>query len=134
MKHDITKQQYDWLILNGYAKNCKKTQTQPGTIVDYKTSSTKPSDIMPFGYKIQLLSYAWALRQSGTKINRIRLVYVTRPTKTLPERLFVINHMITDSDWKLVEDTLHLIAESVQAIKDYPHLKHLIFKSMSIKE
>lgn len=104
------------------------------SIEDYKTASTKPSDTMPFGYKIQQLTYAWILKQQGHTVDKISLIYVVKPTKTLPERLFVVSHIIKDEDFVMVEDTLKLIAESVQIVKDYPELTHLIFKSYALKE
>jgi hypothetical protein len=55
-----------------------------GTIVDYKNVSTKPNtDTIPFEYKIQLLAYAYIYKKMGISIDRIRLVYTVRPTKTL---------------------------------------------------
>ena len=39
-------------------------------VVDYKTVSTKPNEsAIPFGYKIQMLAYAYALKQLGYEIN-----------------------------------------------------------------
>ena len=104
------------------------------TIVDYKNVSTKPkTDSIPFAYKIQMLAYAYADRARGINTDRIRLVYTVRPTKTLPIRVFEVNHMIQDHDWLLIENTLSLIAESITATRNNPELTHLIFKSMSLK-
>jgi hypothetical protein len=104
------------------------------TIVDYKNVSTKPkTDSIPFGDKIQMMAYAFADRERGIETDRIRLVYTVRPTKTLPVRVFVVNHMIQESDWDLIENTLNLISESVLAIRKDPSMTHLIFKSMNLK-
>jgi len=105
------------------------------TITDYKNVSTKPNTTsIPFGYKIQMLAYAYADRERGIETDRIRLVYTVRPTKTLPVRVFVVNHMIQESDWILVEQTLNLIAESVLAVRNDPSITHLVFKSMNLKQ
>ena len=104
-------------------------------IVDFKTVSTKPNEsVIPFGYKIQLLSYAYALRQHGYEINRIRLVYGVKPTKTIPARCIVVTEEIDYLADKLIDDTLKLIGESVLAVKNNPQLAYLIFKSMDLKQ
>ena len=105
-------------------------------IVDYKNETSKPSNLVtiPFKYKIQMLAYAYLLyKRNGTKPTRLRVVYIIRPTKTLPARCFVVTETIQDSDWKLIEDSLNLITESILAIKENPALTHLIFKSMEFK-
>ena len=104
-------------------------------VVDYKSASIKPNtDKIHFPYLIQLLAYAYCYRAQGIDITRLRIVYVVRPTKTLPVRTFIVNHIITPEDWTLITDTLLLIAESIQAIRSHPELTHLIFKSMKLKE
>lgn len=104
-------------------------------IVDYKTVSVKPNEnVIPFGYKIQMLAYAYALRQQGYVINRIRLVYGVKPTKTLPARCIVVTENIDYVNEKLINDTLRLIGESVLTVKEHPELAYLIFKSMDLKE
>lgn len=108
---------------------------QGDTLIDYKSASSKPrTDSMVFNYKIQLLAYAWILKQSGVEINRLRLVYVTRRTKTLPSRLFEVNHMITGEDWTLIEETLNLMADTVIKQWEEPSLIPLLYKSMKLKE
>ncbi|MFA7029631.1 MAG: PD-(D/E)XK nuclease family protein [Candidatus Cloacimonadaceae bacterium] len=117
-------------------------------IVDYKTysSNTKPTKIS-FDYRIQALSYAWILKQNGINIERIRIVYISKPIDTraisektgkpigkiVPSELTVITEMITPEDWELVEDTLMLIALSIKRAKEDPTLVPLLFKSMKLK-
>lgn len=104
-------------------------------IVDFKTVSTKPNEsVIPFGYKIQLLSYAYAFRQKGYEINRIRLVYGVKPTQRIPARCIVVTENIDFMAEKLVDDTLKLIGESVLAVRENPNLTYLIFQSMDLKE
>jgi hypothetical protein len=118
------------------------------TIIDYKTysSATEPTKIS-FDYKIQALAYAFMFRYNGTPINRIRLVYVNRPIDTrsisektgksigkiTPPRVTVLTEVITEDDWKMITDTLTLMADSIQAVRSQPELTHIIFKSMSLK-
>lgn len=106
-----------------------------GTILcDYKNVSTKPNElVIPFGYKIQLLTYAYALKQQGYEIDRIRIIYGIKPTKTLPARCIVVTEEIDYVSEKLVKDTLELIAESILIVREKPELTHLIFKSMDLK-
>jgi len=135
MKYEITKEDYERLVAAGYSHDCEIRYTSPSTITDYKNVSTKPkTDSIPFGYKIQMLAYAYADRERGINTDRIRLVYTVRPTKTLPVRVFVVNHMIQESDWILIENTLNLIAESVLAVRNDPSITHLVFKSMNLKQ
>lgn len=104
-------------------------------IVDFKTVATKPNEsVIPFGYKIQLLSYAMAFRQKGYEVNRIRIVYGVKPTQKLGARCIVVTENIDFMAEKLVNDTLKLIGESVLAVIDNPNLAYLIFKSMDLKE
>ena len=107
-----------------------------GTVLcDYKNVSIKPNETyIPFGYKMQLLAYAYALRQHGYEVDRIRLIYGIRPTKTLPARCIVVTEEIDYKADKLVKDTLELIAESVLIVREKPELTHLIFKSMDLKQ
>lgn len=103
-------------------------------IVDFKTVATKPNENqIPFNYKIQLLAYAYAFREKGYDINRIRIVYGVKPTKTLPARCFVVTEQIGDAEEKLINDTIKLIAESVIICKNQPELTYLIFKSYDLK-
>ena len=103
-------------------------------IVDFKTVGKKPDEnIIPWGYKIQLLAYAYAFRKQGYNINRIRLVYGVKPTKTIPARCITVTELITPEHEKMIQDTLQLITESVIICRNNPELVYLIFKSMELK-
>ena len=103
-------------------------------IVDYKNVSTKPkTDNIPWNYYIQLMAYAWMLKQEGTEINKIRLVYVVRPTKTMGVRIFKVTKVITEKDYQAVEDVFQLISDTILVSRDNPELNHLLFKSMELK-
>ena len=83
-------------------------------ICDFKIVGKKPDEtVIPFNYKVQLLSYAYAFRQKGYDINRIRLIYGVKPTKTLPARCYVVTEEITSEHDKLIDDTLKLITDGL---------------------
>ena len=104
-------------------------------VVDYKNVSTKPNDKqIPFNYKIQLLAYAYILNRNNYFIDRIRIVYGVRPTKTLPARTIVVTEEIGYQDWEMIENTLELMADTVLLVKEKPELAYLLFKSMRLKE
>lgn len=117
-------------IKNGIYIKGTNDARQGSTIVDYKTASKKPSDTIPFNYYIQLMAYAYMYKAQGVFIDRIRLVYAVAPTKTLPARQFIVSQMITDADWKMIEDTLTLMADTIQLHFDKPELDYITFKSM----
>lgn len=104
-------------------------------VVDFKTVSKKPVEgsQIPFNYLIQLLSYAYMLRQHGYEINRIRIVWGILPTKTIGARVMETTQEIDFTHEKLIKDTLQLIAETVIKAREDPSLIHLLFKSMDLK-
>ena len=51
------------------------------TVVDYKTTRNK-KDKITIEYRRQLYMYAWALRQNGTEIDSVRIVYIQQPLKS----------------------------------------------------
>ena len=80
------------------------------------------------------MAYAWMCKQEGIEINKIRLVYTVRPTKTLPVRVFKVTQVINEKDYQAIEDVLQLIADTVLLSQSNPELKYLLFKSMTLKE
>ena len=105
-----------------------------GMVLDYKTAGKKPNtETIPFGYKIQALAYAKCYEAQGYTVDRIRIVYCVRPTKTLPERLFVVTQQITEEDWELIDNTLELMADSILYSQEHPETIPLIFKSQKLK-
>ena len=107
---------------------------QGTTIVDYKTTATKPrTDSIPWHYYIQLMAYAWACKKQGITIDRIRIVWVCRPTKTLGPRVFVVNQQISSADWQAIDDVLRIMTDSILLHEAQPELDYLVFKSMQFK-
>jgi hypothetical protein len=107
-----------------------------GTIVgDYKTVSRKPSlEKIPLSYKRQLMSYARMYKEQGLEIDTIRIVYIVRPTKTLPARIFIVDHAVEYDDWVMIDNTLELIADTVLLSNKQPELRYILWKSMEYKE
>ncbi len=109
-------------------------------ITDYKTysSKTKPRAI-PQHYKYQLLVYAWILTQLGYTVTRLRLVYVNRNIegeisektgkrlKSYPPEVTVLTDTLEPGDLDFIEGLLKLSADSMEAVKKYPELAHVIW-------
>ena len=132
---DETEQSGHLKILDGvYVAGTWDGYYQDGTILDYKTASKKPNtDSIPFKYLIQALAYAKMLKAQGREANRIRIVYVVQKTKTLPVRVFVVDHIITQENWEMIDNTLMLMAETIRLQRSHPEYIHLLYKSMKLK-
>lgn len=114
-------------------------------IIDYKTTSEKsPKMYIPYNYKLQLLCYAYIYKQLGLDIDSISIVWITRnevgrlgktgkPLKDYPSKVVEVTELITEDDFKFIKDILCLVAESIQATKEYPHLKHIIWRDYRLK-
>ncbi len=124
----------DLVYVGGSCDNYTKTGITSGTVVDYKSTSKKPSDKIPYNYYIQAMAYAYMYKSQGKPVDRIKLVYVVRPTKTLGVRLFEVSHQITKADWRAIEDALTIIADTILLTKKSPELTYLLFKSMQFKD
>jgi hypothetical protein len=110
-------------------------ETRNGMVVDFKTTNTKPNTTsIPVHYKIQLLAYWYMLRSNGYKnLDRIRLVYVVKPTKTLPVRVFKVTETVSPEDYTLINDTLKLMADTMLLHYEKPELDYIMFKSYKLK-
>jgi ATP-dependent helicase/DNAse subunit B len=121
--------------ISGVSKQPDGTYSGSGTIVDYKTTATKPrTDSIPWHYYIQLMAYAWACKQQGITIDRIRIVWICRPTKTLGPRVFVVNQQISPADWQAIDDVLRIMTDSILLHEAQPELDYLVFKSLSFRQ
>lgn len=104
------------------------------TIVDYKTVDKLPSSsTISFKHKIQLLAYAYAMRDKGMTVDSMRIVYAIRPTKTIGARCLVIEEPITDQVMYEAIETFKLIADTIKLIREHPEYIYIIFKSMKLK-
>lgn len=119
---------------------------QKRKVVDYKTTSDlTPKKVIPYNYKLQLLTYAWILKQKGYPIDTISIVWIThnqvnrisettgKRMQDYPTTVSEVSEIIGQKDFEFIESILKLVAESVQATKDYPHLTHVIWKDYRLK-
>ena len=115
-------------------------------LFDYKTTSSlsAPSHIT-FGYRLQLLAYAYANIQSGTPIRQASIIWITnhqvnrtntkgKPLEDYPatcSRSSIIT--IDDESLRYIEDILKLVAETVQFVKANPQYAYIAFKDYRLK-
>ena len=121
---------YDALVYHSYSNDPSKCSY---TIRDYKTSSTKPTGFS-YKYKMQMMVYAWVLRQKGYDIRSIELHFVTRPTKTLPPRYFKFTEMINEDDFDKIESQLKTIAHSIKLWKEQPEIRFALAQDWRLRE
>lgn len=117
-----------------------------GLVVDYKTTSSKsvPTSF-PRAYYFQLMTYAWVLRKTNRPITQLRLVYNTtyidggisektgKPLKSYPSDVTILNHLITEEDFALIDGCINLIAESVQFWNQHPEFRYLLAQDYRLK-
>lgn len=136
-------------MYEGYYPSGSIDAVQNGMIVDYKTynSATRPSSI-PMNYRYQLLIYAYICIKNNTPIDRIRLVYISRPRDTRsisektgkpigkisPPEVTVLTESITSDDIDFIESVLSLCIETVITAKDHPELAYMLFRDYRLKE
>lgn len=115
-------------------------------IIDFKTTSDKtPKDYIPMNYKWQLLTYAYICKQLGMNVNRIKIIWVTtnevgrysektgKALKDYPTQVVPITNLITEDDYKWIDDYLHLIAETIEYYKANTDLAYLLFSDYRLK-
>jgi len=102
------------------------------TVRDYKTASTKPASFS-WAYTLQAYTYAYILHQKGIKVSQVELCYAVQPTKTLPVRTFSFVKPFDDSAYTMIEGILLLVADSVQAWKEWPQGRYLLANDYRLK-
>ena len=120
--------------------------TSSGTIVDYKTTSMiKLPDTIKYEYRLQLLTYAWVLKQKGINIDRIRIVYVSRDKpgaisektgkqlKSYPSQVKVLTENILEQDLEYIDGIINLIADSIERWNSTPEDRYLLAKDYRLK-
>lgn len=116
------------------------------TIIDWKTtSSLTPPSKFSRNYWFQQMTYVWVLKQQGIDINFLKLVFIStnqvgrvsektgKPLKDYPSTVTVLTEPVTEQALGLIGDCLRVIAESVQAWKDYPEMRHLLAQDLRLK-
>ncbi len=115
-------------------------QIGPALINDYKTTSLTPARIpkvLKYEYKLQLLTYAWVLKQKGITADRIKNTYITRqdinrigktgkPLKDYPSEIITIIENITEESMEYIDSIIKLIAHSVQYWNNHPEHRYLL--------
>lgn len=142
----VSKEVYTEAKAQGIKTKIDVSNTGNGTIVDYKTTSSKsPPNKISRPYWFQQMTYAYIARKHGYEINRIRLVFVTtnemnrysektgKKLKDYPSQVSIVNHEITDLDMEIIENTLKLIAESVTLWNTKPELRYILAQDRRLK-
>lgn len=118
-------------------------------LTDYKTMSSldnaRVPKTFPRTYYFQQMAYVYMLRKRGYRVDYAELVYVSRantgrisettgkPMKDYPSEVNVVRHEITDEDMTIIENTLNLIAESVDLWNSNPELRYILAKDYRLK-
>jgi hypothetical protein len=102
------------------------------TLRDWKTSSTKTSSFS-YKYKLQALSYCYLLDKHGIKIDRMQLCYATRPTKTLPVRVYDFAIEVQPQSMEFITGIINVIADSVMAWDKFPSCRYLLAHDYRLK-
>ena len=102
---------------------------------DYKSSSTKPTDAYAFTkkYRFQLYIYVYILQKLGITVDAVELLYISRPTKTLPARIFSYIEPVEHTTLGITESKLQLITDSILMFRDKPELRHIIGQDQRLK-
>lgn len=116
------------------------------SIIDYKTTSASyPPKSIPRNYWFQQMCYVYLARMNGHKINSFALAYITtsetnrisektgKPLKDYPSTVTLLEDVVTGQDIEIIENSIKLIAESVQAWNDHPDLRHVIGQDYRFK-
>ena len=116
-------------------------------IYDYKTTSalSAPSSIS-YGYRLQLLAYAYALIKSGNPISTASIIWITtnqvnrtspetgKPMKDYPATCSVSKSItIDEQSLEFIESILKLVAETVQFVKANPDKAYIAFRDYRLK-
>ena len=116
------------------------------TLADYKsTSSNSPPTKISRPYYFQQLAYAYLARKHGYDIRFIRLIFITtnelnrvsdktgKRLKDYPSVVSTVNYEITPTDMDIIENTIKLVAESVQSWQTNPELRYLLAQDYRLK-
>ena len=106
--------------IDGYEEDRK-------VVIDYKTCGRKPAGITE-SHRLQLTSYAFAMIAEGIEVDTIRAVYVQRPTKTLPARVWIFDEELDDKMLLTMVDTIEMMKGSWNAALEYPDLTKYLFR------
>ena len=104
------------------------------TIVDFKTVSKKPSKVIPLAYKLQLMAYAYLVKKTfNVEPKYIRIVYGVRPLKSIGARCEVVTEEITSDLWRVINNTLELVIDTMELYWEHPQWSYILFKNYDLK-
>lgn len=120
---------------------------QGSNLYDFKTTSalSAPSSIS-YGYRLQLLAYAYAFIKSGTPIHTASIIWITtnqvnrispdtgKPMKDYPATCSVSKSIsIDEPSLEFIESILKLVAETVQFVLANPDKAYITFRDYRLK-
>lgn len=115
-------------------------------VEDFKTTSQHIPKKFSKAYYMQLMTYAWIYREMGRPVESLRLIFVNRnitgrisektgrPLKDYPSTVHTTDHLITEEDFQIIENSIKLIADSVKMWKDRPELRYLLAQDYRLVE
>lgn len=121
---------------------------QGSNLYDFKTTSalSAPSSIS-YGYRLQLLAYAYALIKSGTPVSTASIIWITtnqvnrispdtgKPMKDYPATCSVSKSItIDEQSLEFIESILKLVAETVQFVLANPDKAYIVFRDYRLKQ
>jgi hypothetical protein len=121
---------------------------QGSNIYDFKTTSSlsAPSSIS-YGYRLQLLAYAYALIKSGTPVSTASIIWITtnqvnrispdtgKHMKDYPATCSVSKSItIDEQSLEFIESILKLVAETVQFVLANPDKAYIAFRDYRLKQ
>ena len=123
-EHPVRMQVEDKMILAGTFDGYESDRR---VLIDYKTSGKMVSS-MSKAHKFQLTSYAVAMIADGLEVDSIRVVYIIKPTKTLPARTVIFEEELTEK--MLMEQVLVMknMQRSINAVRENPELADIVFR------
>ena len=104
-----------------------------GTLIDYKTSTRKPSKISTY-HLVQTLIYAYIINRylasAGSvppQINTINIVHFIVSPKTFNAQRVVFESKVTDAKLDWIEKHIQLLITRIELVKKDPQLEELLF-------
>ena len=75
-----------------------------------------------------MISYAIAMIAEGQEVDFIRVVYIVRPTKTLPARVAIFEKELTDEMLMKQVGVSENMKKSINAVQQNPDLADIVFR------
>jgi hypothetical protein len=142
----VSKEEYLKAIGKGIEVKTDTTKAGSAIVVDYKTTSSlsAPTKVAR-PYWFQQCLYVWLARQQGYKVDGFRLVFITtsvtgrvsektgKPMKDYPSTVTELDYLVSDIDMEIIENSVKVIADSVQTWRDNPGLRYILAQDYRLK-